>query len=88
MPRAGVTGSGFGMKEAYTPCSIATSLITSRKVMMLSAVRQRVGVAQVDLLLARRRLVVAELHRDAHRLEMRDGLAAEVVADAVRVRSK
>ncbi len=28
--------------------------------------RQRVGVAQVDLLLAGRALVVAELHRDAH----------------------
>ena len=41
---------------------------------------QRVGVAQVDLLLAGAALVVAELHRDAHRLEHRDRLAAEVRA--------
>ena len=46
--------------------------------------RQRVGVAQVDLLLARAALVVAELHRDAHRLEHRDRLAAEVGAVGVR----
>ena len=45
---------------------------------------ERVGVAQVDLLLAGRALVVAELHRDAHRLEHRDRVAPEVVADAVR----
>ena len=44
--------------------------------------RQGVGVAQVDLVLARRALVVAELHGDAHRLEHRDGRAAEVVAVA------
>ena len=40
--------------------------------------RQRVGVAQVDLLLARRALVVAELHRDAHLFERVDGVAAKV----------
>jgi hypothetical protein len=40
--------------------------------------RQRVGVAQVDLLLTRSALVVAELHRDAHLLERVDGVAAEV----------
>ena len=43
-----------------------------------------VGVAQVDLLLARAALVVAELHRDAHRLEHRDRLAAEVGALRLR----
>ena len=46
--------------------------------------RECVGVPQVDLLLAGRSLVVAELHRDAHRLEHRDRVAPEVVADAVR----
>ena len=40
--------------------------------------RQRVGVAQVDLLLAGRALVVAELDRDAHRLERVDRVPAEV----------
>ena len=46
--------------------------------------RQRVGVAQVDLLLARGDLVVGVLHRDAHRLEHGDRLAPEVVRDVVR----
>ena len=45
---------------------------------------ERVGVAQVDLLLTWCALVVAELHRDAHRLEHRDRLATEVVALPVR----
>jgi hypothetical protein len=45
---------------------------------------QRVGVPQVDLLLAGAALVVAELDRDAHRLQHRDRLAAEVVADPLR----
>ncbi len=40
--------------------------------------RQRVGVAQVDLLLTRSALVMAELHRDAHLLQRVDGVAAEV----------
>ena len=40
--------------------------------------RQRVGVAQVDLLLARRAFVVAELDRDTHLLQRVDGVAAEV----------
>jgi hypothetical protein len=45
---------------------------------------QRIGVPQVDLLLARPALVVTELDRDAHRLEHRDRLAAEVRALALR----
>ncbi len=45
--------------------------------------RERVGVAQVDLVLPGSALVVAELHRDAHRLEHGDGGPAEVVAVAV-----
>ena len=40
--------------------------------------REGVGVAQIDLLLTRRGLVVAELDRDAHRLECVDGVAAEI----------
>jgi hypothetical protein len=34
--------------------------------------RERVGIAQVDLVLPGRALVVAELDRDAHRLQQRD----------------
>ena len=40
--------------------------------------RQRIGVAQVDLLLARSSLMVAELHRDTHLLKGIDSVAAEV----------
>jgi hypothetical protein len=45
---------------------------------------QRVGVAQVDLLLPGRALVVAVLHRDAHRLQHLDRGAPEIVRDEVR----
>ena len=45
---------------------------------------QRVGVAQVDLLLTGRALVVGELHRDAHLLQHGDRPAAEVAAQALR----
>ena len=55
MPDPGCSANGLGMKVAKMPCSSATSLMTVRKVMMLSAVRERVGVAQVDLVLARAR---------------------------------
>jgi hypothetical protein len=50
---------------------------------MLSAIGQRVGVAQVDLLLAGPALVVAELDRDAHRLQGLDRVAPEVRRDVV-----
>ena len=46
--------------------------------------RERVGVAQVDLVLARRVLVVGVLDRDAHRLERVDRLLAEVAGDVGR----
>ena len=69
---------GFGMNVAYTPRSVATSLTTSRNVMTLSAIVERVGVAEVDLVLARAELVVAVLDRDAHRLERQDRLLAQV----------
>jgi hypothetical protein len=39
---------------------------------------QRVGEAQVDLLLAGRPFVVAEFHRDAHEFQRLDGVPAEV----------
>ena len=38
MPEPGCSANGLGMKEAKMPCSSATSLITVRNVMMLSAV--------------------------------------------------
>ncbi len=41
---------------------------------------QRIRIPQVDLVLARTALVVAELHRDPHLLQHGDGRAAEIVA--------
>lgn len=38
MPEPGKSVNGLGMNEAHTPCSSATSFMTSRNVMMLSAV--------------------------------------------------
>ena len=69
------------MNVACTPPSRATSFTTSRNVMTLSAIVERVGVAQVDLVLAGRVLVVAVLDRDAHRLERVDGALAQVGGD-------
>ena len=46
--------------------------------------RQSIGIAQIDLLLARRDLMVTELDADPHPLEHRDGLPAEVVTEVVR----
>jgi hypothetical protein len=45
---------------------------------------RRIGIAKVDLLLARRHLVVAELDADPHPLEHGDRLPAEVVPEIVR----
>ena len=38
MPEPGWSLNGFGMKDANMFCITATSLITTRKVMMLSAI--------------------------------------------------
>ena len=38
MPEPGYSVNGLGMNVAYTPCSSATSFITRRNDMMLSAV--------------------------------------------------
>ena len=38
MPEPGCSANGLGMNAAKTPCSSATSLMTVRNVMMLSAV--------------------------------------------------
>ena len=45
--------------------------------------RECVGIAQVDLVLPGRALVMAELHRDAHVLQQRDRGPAKVVGGAV-----
>ena len=38
MPDPGYSVKGFGMNEAWMPWLTATSLMTTRKVMMLSAI--------------------------------------------------
>ena len=83
MPLPGWSVNGFGMKVAYTPWASATSFTTCRKRHDVVGGGQRVRVAQVDLLLARRDLVVAELDRDADALQREHGLAAEVARDVV-----
>jgi len=82
--RAGVLGEGLGHERG-------PDALLNRDFLHHQAERhdvvgggQRVGVAQVDLLLAGGDLVMAVLDRDAHRLEHGDAGAAEVVGDAVR----
>ena len=81
---AGVLGEGLGHERG--PDALLDRDFLHHQAEAHDVVRggQRVGVAQVDLLLAGRALVVAVLHGDAHRLEHRDRGAAEVVRDAVR----
>ena len=78
--RAGVGGEGLGHEGG--PDALAERDLPDHGAEGHDVVGrgERVGVAQVDLLLAGAALVVAELHRDAHRLEHRDRLAAEVGA--------
>ncbi len=64
-------------------CSSATSLTTVLKVMMLSAVVSASAYRRSISFWPGAALVVAELDRDAHRLEHGDRRAAEVVAVAV-----
>ena len=71
------------MNVAWTPCDAATSRTAKRNVITLSAIVRGVGVAQVDLLLARGVLVEAVLDGDAHRLERADRLLAQRAGDVV-----
>ena len=84
MPEPGCSVNGLGMNDAHLPWLERDLPHHGAERHDVVGRRQRVGVAQVDLLLARAGLVVAELHRDAHVLEHRDGLAAEVLAAALR----
>jgi hypothetical protein len=82
--RAGVFGEGLGHERR--PDALFHRDFLHHEAEAHDVVRggQRVGVAQVDLLLARCALVVAVLDGDPHRLEHRDRLAAEVVRERVR----
>ena len=84
MPLPGWSVNGLGMKVACTPCDERDLLDHVPEGHDVVGGGQRVGVAQVDLLLAGRDLVVAELDRDADPLQREHGLAAEVAGDRVR----
>ena len=75
---------GFGMNDATSPNCCATCFTTNRNVAMLSAVRHRVGVAEVDLVLAVRDFVVRGLHFEPHLLEHVDDRAARLLAEVHR----
>ena len=82
--RAGVLGVRLGHEAR--PHALAQRDLTDDRAEGHDVVggAQRVRVAQVDLLLARAALVVRELHGDAHLLEHRDRLTAEVGAEGLR----
>ena len=84
MPDPGWSLNGLGMNEALMPCDSATSFTTTRKVIRLSAVDSASAYRRSISCWPGRALVVGELHRDAHLLEHRDRLAAEVAAGALR----
>ena len=55
-----------------------------RNVLTLSAVDQHIVVAEVDLVLTRRHLVMRRFDLEAHRLEREHDLAADVLAEIDR----
>jgi hypothetical protein len=67
MPEPLVPKMGFGMNVACTLCRRAISRTSVAERHHPYRHRQRVGVAHVDLVLARRDLVVAALDDRAHR---------------------
>ena len=83
MPLPGWSVNGFGMKVACTPGGERHLLDHVPEGHDVVGGGQRVGVAQVDLLLAGGDLVVAELDRDADPLQRQHRLAAEVAGHRV-----
>ena len=82
--RPGVLGERLGHERGVDPLVERDLLHRQPERHHVVGRGQGVGVAQVDLLLARRPLVVAELDRDAHALQHHDRAAPEVVRDHVR----
>ena len=78
IPEPNAPSMGFGMKVAYTPRSGGDLLHDQAERHHVVGHRERVGVAEVDLVLARAELVEAVLDRDAHRLERDDGLPPQL----------
>ena len=82
MPRARVVGEGLGHERGVDALLDRDLLDHGAEGHDVVGRLQRVGVAQVDLVLARAVLVVAEFHGDAHGLEHGHRGAAEVLGDA------
>ena len=78
MPVPLMPWNGLGMNVAYRPCCWAIAFSVVRNVTALSAVRMRVVVLEVDLVLADRDLVVAGLDDDPQLFERLDHLLADV----------
>src|SRR6478736_5605723 len=83
-PRPGVLGERLGHEGRIDPLRQGDLLDDRAERLDVVGRAQRIGVAQVDLVLPRRALVMAELDGDAHVLEHGDRRATEVVAGAVR----
>src|SRR6478735_2985414 len=83
-PGPGVLGERLGHEGRVDPLRQGDLLDDRPEGLDVVGRAQRVGIAKIDLVLAGRPLVVAELDRDTHVLEHRDGGATEVVAGAVR----
>ena len=88
MPEPNEPSIGFGMNVAYTPRSAATCLTDHAERHHVVGHRERVGVAEVDLVLARAELVEAVLDRDAHRFERDDVWRRSLLTMSSWVRSK
>ena len=67
---------GLGMNVAYRPCCCAIALSVELEGHGVVGRLERVGVLEVDLVLAGRDLVVGRLDADAERLERVDHVAA------------
>ena len=78
MPEPWTPASGLGMKLACTPCALGDLLHHQPDGHDGVGHGEGVGVAQVDLVLARGVLVLGVLDGDAHLLEGEHGALAQV----------
>ena len=84
IPEPNAPAIGLGMNVAYIAVVVRDFLGDEPERLHVVGHRERVGVTQVDLVLARTVLVERVLDRDAHRFEPQHGLLAQLRADVVR----
>ena len=85
MPEPWTPARGFGMKLAATPDWRASSFTTWRTRHDRVGHRQSVGVAKIDLVLARGIFVLGVLDADAHLFECEHGVTAQLTRRVVGV---